>query len=65
MNVRKNVDYSDTFAALDSLMAANLPQMVLYCEIGQLVSTRPEKGVAVAVAEYLCGTYPDAPGFSP
>ena len=65
MNARKNVDYSDRFAMLDSLMAANLPQMELYCEIGRLVSTRPEKGAAVAAAEYLCGTYPDASGFSP
>ena len=54
MNVRKPVDYSAMFAVLDTLMAANLPQMELYCGIGRLVSGRPEKGAAVAAAEYLC-----------
>ena len=53
MNVRKPTDYSALFAALDELMAAGLPQMELYCSIGRLVSGRPEKGAAVAVAEYL------------
>ena len=43
MNVRKPVDYSSMFAALDTLMAEDLPQTELYCEIGQLVSGRPEK----------------------
>ena len=65
MNVRKPVDYSAMFAALDSLMAADLPQMELYYEIGRLVSARPEKGAAVSAAEYLASTYPDASGFSP
>ena len=65
MNVRKTVDYDAMFAALDMLMAATLPQMKLYTEIGQLVSGRPEKGAAVAAAEYLSGAYPDASGFSP
>ncbi len=65
MNVRKPVDYSDMFAVLDTLMAATLPQMKLYREIGKLVSGRPEKGAAVAAAEYLNSTYPDASGFSP
>jgi len=51
MNVRKLVDYSAMFAALDTLMAADLPQMELYCEIGKLVSGRPEKGAAVWMAE--------------
>ena len=65
MNVRKPVDYSAMFAALDALMAADLPQMELYCEIGRLVNGRSEKGAAVAAAEYLADTYPDASGFSP
>ena len=65
MNVRKPVDYSAMFTALDKLVAADLPQMELYCEIGRLVSGRPEKGAAVAAAEYLSATYPDATGFSP
>ena len=65
MNIRKPIDYSAMFAALDTLMAADPPQMKLYCEIGRLVSGRPEKGAAVAASEYLCGMYPDASGFSP
>lgn len=65
MNIRKPIDYSAMFTALDTLIAANLPQMELCWEIGKLVSARPEKGAAVAAAEYLCGMYPDASGFSP
>lgn len=65
MNVRKPIDYSALYAALDTLMAADLRQMELYCEIGRLVNTRPEKGAAVAAAEYLHTAYPDVPGFSP
>ena len=65
MNVRKPTDYSVLFATLDALVAANLPQMELYSEIGRLVSGRPEKGAAVAAAEHLHSTYPDASGFSP
>ncbi|MBD5155351.1 MAG: DUF1016 domain-containing protein [Oscillibacter sp.] len=65
MNVRKPADYGVMFTVLNTLMAANLPQMELYCEIGRLVSGRLEKGAAVAAAEYLSGTYPAASGFSP
>ena len=65
MNVRKPTDYSALFAALDKLVAAGLPQMELYCGIGRLVSGRPEKGAAVAAAEYLHSAYPDSAGFSP
>ena len=65
MNVRKHVDYSAMYMALDSLMAEELPQMKLYCEIGRLVNGRSEKGAVVAAAEYLRGTYPDVSGFSP
>ena len=65
MNVRKPTDYSAMFAALDELMAANLPQMELYRSIGHVVSDRPEKGAAVAAAGYLQGAYPDVTGFSP
>ena len=46
-------------------MAENLLQMELYRGIGRIVSGRPEKGVAVAAAEYFQDTYPDAAGFSP
>jgi len=48
MNIWKPINYSVMFTALDALAAAELPQMKLYCEIGRLVSGRPEKGAAVA-----------------
>ena len=65
MNIRKPTDYSPMFKALDQLMTASLPQMELNCEIGRLVSDRPEKGAAVAAAEYLSSSYPDTVGFTP
>jgi len=65
MNIRKPIDYSILFTALDTLMAADLTQMELYCEIGRLVISRRSKGAAVAAAEYLGNAYPDASGFSP
>ena len=65
MNIRKPTDYTAMFAALDALMAAQLPQMELYREIGRLVSSRTEKGAAVAASEYLQAAYPAADGFSP
>ena len=65
MNIRKPTDYTTMFAALDALMAAQLPQMELYREIGRLVSGRAEKGAAVAASEYLQAAYPAAEGFSP
>ena len=65
MNIRKPADYTPMFAALDALMAAQLPQMELYCEIGRVGSGRSEKGAAVAASEYLQDTYPATEGFSP
>ena len=65
MNIRKAVDYSAMFAALESAMEADLPQMELYCEIGKIVCIRPEKGAAVAAAEFLKEQYSDMTGFSP
>ena len=65
MNVRKPIDYSELFAAVDRAVSAALPQMELYREIGRLVCDRPEKGAAVAVAEHLQSAYPDMTGFSP
>ena len=65
MNIRKPTDYSTLFSELDKLIAIQLPQMELYCEIGRLVSGRAEKGAAVAASEYLQATYPAAEGFSP
>ena len=65
MNIRKEVDYSTMFAALDLEVSRNLPQMELYCEIGKAICARAEKGAAVAAATYLSERYPDMPGFSP
>ena len=65
MNIRKNVDYSDMFVALDAAMSAEKQQMKLYCKIGKAVGQRLEKGAAVAAAEYLSSHYPDIQGFSP
>ena len=65
MNIRKPTDYVTMFTTLDTLMAAQLPQMELYREIGRLVSRRSEKGAAVAASEYLQAAYPTAEGFSP
>ena len=65
MNIRKNIDYSEMYAALDHLMAQKLSQMELYCEIGKAVCRRTEKGAAVMASEYLNKHYPDAKGFSP
>ena len=65
MNIRKPADYSVLFSELDKLIAAQLPQMELYCEIGRVVSGRSEKGAAVAASEYLQAAYPATEGFSP
>ena len=65
MNIRKPTDYTTLFAALDAAVAAQLPQMELYCEIGRVVSGRGEKGAAVAASEYLQAAYPAVDGFSP
>ena len=65
MNIRKPTDYTAMFAALDAAVAAQLPQMELYCEIGRVVGSRAEKGAAVAASEYLQAAYPAADGFSP
>ena len=53
MNIRNPTDYSAMFAVLDALVAANLPQIKLYYEIGRLVSDRLKKGAAVAAAKHL------------
>ena len=65
MNIRKPTDYTTLFTALDAAVAAQLPQMELYCEIGRVVSGRSEKGAAVAASEYLQAAYPATEGFSP
>ena len=65
MNIRKNIDYTDLYEALDGLMAPQLTEMELYCEIGKAVCRRTEKGAAVMASEYLNKKYPDVKGFSP
>ncbi len=65
MNIRKNIDYSEMYAEIDTLMAKELPQMELYCGIGKAVCQRTEKGAAVMTSEYLNKQYPDVKGFSP
>ena len=65
MNIRKPIDYSSMFAALSAAVAAELPQMELYHQIGKIVCERPEKGAAVAAAEHLAAQVPDMTGFSP
>ena len=65
MNIRKNIDYTEMYEALDELMTRQLPQMELYCEIGKVVCRRTEKGAAVMASEYLNRRYPDVKGFSP
>ena len=64
MNARKKNDYIELYSALDEVVLAGLPEMELYKEIGRLISGRPEKGAAVAAAEYLQAEFPDAAGFS-
>ena len=65
MNIRKPTDYTAMFAALDAAVAAQLPQMELYREIGREAGGRAEKGAAGAASEYLQAAYPAADGFSP
>lgn len=65
MNIRKNIDYSEMYAELDKAMAADIPQMELYCKIGKAVCRRTENGAAVAAAAYLSRQYPDVQGFPP
>ncbi len=65
MNIRKNIDYSGMYAAIDEAMGKDLSQMELYCAIGRAVAARSEKGAAVMAAEYIASRYPDARGFSP
>ena len=65
MNIRKNIDYSEMYVALDTAIVAGKEQMKLYTLIGQAVCRRTEKGAAVSAAEYLRKYYPDVQGFLP
>ena len=65
MNIRKPVDYSTMYRELAAILAQNLPQMDEIHVIGKAISQRPEKGAAVAAAEFLQANFPDRTGFSP
>ena len=65
MNVRKPVDYGTMYRELTAILAQNLPQMDEIFAIGKAISQRPEKGAAVAAAEFLQANFPDRTGFSP
>ena len=65
MNVRKNIDYSTMFAALDAAIRTGTSQMERNYKLGRIVCTRSEKGAAVAAAEYLSHHYQNVPGLSP
>ncbi len=65
MNVRKPVDYGTMYRELTAILAQNLPQMDEFYAIGKAISQRPEKGAAVAAAEFLQANFPDRAGFSP
>ena len=65
MNIRKPVDYSTMYRELAAILTQNLPQMDEIHVIGKAISQRPEKGAAVAAAEFLQENFPDRTGFSP
>ena len=65
MNVRKPVDYGTMYRELTAILAQNLPQMNEIHAIGKVIHQRPEKGAAVAAAEFLQANFPDHAGFSP
>jgi len=62
---QKTVDYSKMYRELTTIPAKNLPQMIEIHAIGKVISQRPEKGAAVAAAEFLQTNFPDRAGFSP
>ena len=61
MNVRKPAEYGTIYRKLTAI----LPQMDEMYAIGKAISQRPEKGAAVAAAEFLQANFPDRTGFSP
>ena len=65
MNVRKPVDYGTMYRELTASLTQNLLQMDEVYAIGKAISQRPEKGAAVAAAEFLQANFPDHAGFSP
>ena len=65
MNVRKPVDYGTMYRELTVILAQKISQMIEIYAIGKAISQRPEKGAAVAAAEFLQTNFPDRTGFSP
>ena len=65
MNVRKPVDYGTMYRELTAILVQNLPPMDEIYAIGKTISQRPEKGAAVAAAEFLQANFPDRTGISP
>lgn len=65
MNIRKSVNYSEMYAALDIAVADVYSQMQMHAKIGTVVCNREEKEAVIAAAEYLHEQHPDIPGFSP
>ena len=65
MNVRKPVDYGTMYRELTAILAQNLSQMEEIHASGMTIRQRPEKGAAVAAAEFLQANFPDRTGFSP
>ena len=65
MNVRKPVDYGTMYRELTVILAQKLSQMDEIYAIGKTISQRPEKGAAVAAAEFLQANFLDRTGFSP
>ena len=63
MNVRKAVDYGTMHRELTAILAQNLPQMEEIHAIGKAIRQRPEKGAAVAAAEFLHANFPDRQAF--
>ena len=53
------------YRELAAILAQNLPQMDEICAIGKAIGQRPEKGAAIAAAEFLQTNFPDRTGFSP
>ena len=65
MNVRKPENYGAMYSEFTEILARKLPQMDEIYAFGKAISRRPEKGAAVAAAEFLQANFPDRTGFSP
>ena len=63
MNVRKPVDYGTMHRELTAILAQNLPQMEEVYAIGKVINQCPEKGAAVAAAEFLQANFLTAQAF--